>query len=88
MLVNADGPVVGFGEGLVVVGGPDVRLVVVLFACEAQVDYQLLCTSDPQVGVDESDVLFGHWNVVYGKIDQVRKLKKIVFGRFYIINKK
>ena len=57
MLVDSYGAVVGLWEGIVVAGGEDVGLVAVLFGSQAQVDYQLLCAPNAQVGVDERQLL-------------------------------
>ena len=52
-----DGAIVGLGKGLMMIGSEDVRLVFVLLGCQTEIYNQLFCSSDAQVGVDESYLL-------------------------------
>lgn len=62
MLVNDDGSIVGLREGLMVVWREDVRLVVVLSGSQAEIDHQLLCAADSEIGMDEC--YFLHWYII------------------------
>lgn len=74
--MNSDGAIVSLGEGFVMVGGPDVGFVVVFFGCDAEIDDELLCSTDSQVGVNEGDVLFLRF-LRHQRIETLRSTGKI-----------
>lgn len=61
MFVDDDCSIVSFGEGFVMVGSVNMRLIAVLFGSKTEVDDELLSSSDSEIGMYESYLLHSRY---------------------------